>query len=158
MSRVFKKISFEQFKKDIKDDKDLYDNYVLPRRSTKASAGYDFFLIEDITIKPGEIKKVPTGYKAEYKPDEALLIIVRSSLGFKYNIRMTNQVGLIDSDYYNNIKNEGHMYVSLQNHSDEEITLNKGDAYVQGVFIKYLKTDDDIEVEKRTGWSVINGG
>ena len=28
--RRFEKISFEQFKKDIKDDKILYDNYKLP--------------------------------------------------------------------------------------------------------------------------------
>ena len=37
--RKFEKISFEQFKKDIKDDKELYDSYQLPIRKTKASAG-----------------------------------------------------------------------------------------------------------------------
>ena len=56
MSRFFEKISFEQFNKDIKDDKELYKQYTLPKRSTKCSAGYDFFSICDFTIKPGEIK------------------------------------------------------------------------------------------------------
>ena len=29
--RKFEKISFEQFKKDIKDDKELYESYSLPK-------------------------------------------------------------------------------------------------------------------------------
>ena len=91
MSRFFEKISFEQFKKDIKDDKELYDNYNLPKRGTKCSAGYDFFAIEEFTIKPGEVKKVPTGYKMMCNEDEMLMIVVRSSMGFKWNVRMCNQ-------------------------------------------------------------------
>lgn len=44
MARYFEKISFEQFKKDCSDDIELYNSYSLPKRSTKYSAGYDFFL------------------------------------------------------------------------------------------------------------------
>ena len=90
MSRFFEKISFEQFKKDIKADKELYDNYKLPKRGTKCSAGYDFFAIEEFTIKPGEVKKIPTGYKMMCNEDEMLMLVVRSSMGFKYNVRMCN--------------------------------------------------------------------
>ncbi len=143
MERYFEKISFEKFKKDIKDDKKLYEEYVLPERKTKYSAGYDFLAIEDFSIKPGEIKKIPTGYKANFGKDEMLMIIVRSSMGFKYNIRMTNQVGIIESDYYNNIDNEGHMYVSLQNEGDKEYIVKKGEAYAQGIFTKFLICDND---------------
>ena len=64
--RKFEKISFEQFKKDIKDDIDLYNSYEIPVRKTKASAGYDFLAIESFEIKPGEVKKIPTGIKAIY--------------------------------------------------------------------------------------------
>ena len=45
MTRTFEKISFKQFKNDIKGNKKLYDNYKLPTRKTTASAGYDFFAI-----------------------------------------------------------------------------------------------------------------
>ena len=69
--RRFEKISFEQFKKDIKDDKILYDNYKLPIRKTSSSAGYDFLAIEPIIIKPGEIIKIPTGIKAKFPKNEA---------------------------------------------------------------------------------------
>lgn len=75
--------------------------------------------------------------------DEMLQLYVRSSLGFKYNIRLTNQVGIIDSDYYNNKDNEGHIWYSIQNHGDKEITFKKGDRTIQGIFTKYLLTSDD---------------
>jgi len=99
--RDFEKISFEQFKKDIKDDKELYESYKLPNRESTAAAGYDLFLVENLTIAPNEIVKIPTGVKMRCENDEVLLIIVKSSTGFKYNIRLVNQVGVIDADYYN---------------------------------------------------------
>ena len=95
--RKFEKISFEQFKKDIKDDKELYDSYQLTVRKTKASSGYDFLAIEGFETKPGEVKKIPTGIKAIYPDDETLMLFVRSSMGFKWNVRMCNQVGIIHS-------------------------------------------------------------
>ena len=69
----------------------------------------------DITIKRNEIVKIPTGIKISLEDGEFLGIFVRSSMGFKYNVRMCNQVGIIDGDYYNNPDNEGHMWIKLQN-------------------------------------------
>ena len=149
--RKFEKISFEQFKKDICDDKKLYDEYTLPKRSTSCSAGYDFFAIEGFTLKPNEIKKIPSGYKAHFRENEMLMILVRSSMGFKYNVRMCNQVGIIESDYYNNESNEGHMWIALQNQGTEDFTVKKSDAYAQGIFTTFLLTDDDNTTEIRTG-------
>lgn len=148
--RDFEKISFEQFKKDVKDDRELYNEYKLPMRDSESSAGYDLFLIEDLTINPGEIKKIPTGVKAYFEKDEALLFIVRSSTGFKYNIRLCNQVGVIDADYYNNKDNEGHMWVKIQNEGDKTVFFPKGEAVAQGIFMKYLPTDSDrrLDIER----------
>ena len=146
--RDFEKISFEEFKKDVKDDKELYDNYELPYRSSSSTAGYDFVLIEDVNMKPGEIIKIPTGIKARFQDDEVLFLIVRSGTGFKYNIRLVNQVAVIDADYYNNPDNEGHIYIKLQNESDKELSFKKGDRLVQGVFLKYLVTDSDNNLHK----------
>lgn len=152
MDRYFEKISFEQFKKDISSSKKLYNSYNLPSRKTTTSAGYDFYAIEDFIIKPNEIKKIPTGIKAKFMDDEMLLLLVRSSMGFKYNVRMCNQVGLIDSDFYNNKENEGHMWVALQNHGDRDFIVKKGDAFCQGVFVKYLTCGENVSI-KRDGWS-----
>ena len=103
-----------------------------------------------MVLQPGEIKKIPTGYKAKFMSDEALLLVVRSSMGFKYNVRMCNQVGVIDSDYYNNNSNEGHMWVALMNEGDKDYIIKKGDAYCQGIFIKYLTVGDEV-TSVRTG-------
>lgn len=144
MERGFEKISFNQFGSDVCCDKKLYDGYELPKRASKFSCGYDFISFRDIVIKPGQIVKIPTGYKAKMLSDEVLLLVVRSSMGFKYNVRLCNQVGVIDSDYYNNSDNEGHIYVALQNEGKDDFYIKKGDAYCQGIFMKYLTCGDSV--------------
>ena len=154
--RYFEKISFEQFKKDISDNKELYDNYDIPKRSTKYSAGYDFESVLDFVIKPGENKLIPTGIKANMNEGETLLMVERSSQGFKYNIRMCNQIGIIDKDYYNSPKNEGHIFIKLYNEGNEDYVVKKGDKIVQGLFINFLTVDNENEIEsERTGWTVL---
>ena len=148
--RKFELISEEQFEKDLKEVCE-YSDLSLPTRSTKHSAGYDFKSPIEFTLNPGESKKVPTGIKASMNEDEFLAILVRSSMGFKYNIRLCNQVGIVDSDYYNNPDNEGHIFVKIQNEGKEAITINKGDRFAQGIFMNFLITDDDVAFGDRTG-------
>ena len=152
--RDFEKISFEQFKKDIKDDIELYNEYSLPKRDSVYTAGYDIYILEDLTIKPGERKKVPTGIKSYFDKEEVLLLVVRSSMGFKYNIRLCNQVGVIDADYYNNKDNEGHIWLMIQNEGDEEYNFKKGEAIAQGLFMKYLttKSDKSINIQRKSDY------
>lgn len=151
MDRYFEKISFEQFVVDIRDDSKLYQEYLLPRRASKYACGYDFFAMEDMVLRPGEVKKIPTGYKAKFMEDEMLLLVVRSSMGFKYNVRMCNQVGVIDSDYYNNSNNEGHIWVALQNEGSQDYIIQKGAAYCQGIFTKFLLCGDVVEKDREGG-------
>lgn len=148
MVRGFEKISFEQYKRDVKDNNNDYLEYNLPVRSTKNSAGYDFSSLIDVTIKPGEVKKIPTGVKSYMLEDEVLMLFVRSSMGFKYNVRLCNQVGIIDSDYYNNKSNEGHIWVALQNEGDIDYVINKGDKFIQGMFTKFLTIDNEENIVK----------
>lgn len=145
--RKFEKISYEQFKKDIRLDEILYNNYVLPSRSTKYSAGYDIKAIEDFILHPGESIKLPTGLKVAMEQDEVFMVYVRSSMGIKYNIRLINGVGIIDCDYYNNPSNEGHFYISIRNDGDKDYIAKAGDAIAQGIFMKYLTVDDEQEIE-----------
>ena len=149
--RSFEKISFEQFKNDVCDDKLIYNKFKLPNRSTKNSAGYDFFSLFDFSLKPGEIMKIPTGIKVNMENNDVLFLVVRSSMGFKYNVRMCNQVGIIDGDYYNNIDNEGHIWIKLQNEGDKDYIIKKGDAFAQGIIMKYYLCDDDNVFGERIG-------
>lgn len=152
--RDFEKISFNQFKKDIENNFELYKSIKIPQRDSIATAGYDIPLLKDIIIKKGEILKIPTGLKCYFEKDEVLLLVVRSSMGFKYNIRLCNQIGVIDADYYNNQDNEGHIWVKIQNEGDKEVTLKKGDSIVQGIFFKYLTTNSDnsLNQERRSDY------
>ncbi len=141
--RDFEKISYQQFCKDVCEDEELYNSYNLPKRDSKATAGYDIYLLHNLEIKPNEIVKLPTGLKACCPDDEVLILVVRSSMGFKHNIRLVNQVGIIDADYYNNSNNEGHIFVKIQNEGDKVVNFKAGEAIAQGIFLKYLTTDSD---------------
>lgn len=147
--RKFEKVSREVFERDVVDSN--YDEVILPKRGTKYSAGYDFYSPISFNLMPGERKVIPTGIKVCMEENEFLAIYVRSSLGFKHNVRMCNQVGIIDADYYGNSENEGHIFVCLKNEGDEEVNINKGDRFVQGIFTPYLITDDDSATGNREG-------
>ena len=145
--RKFEIISINQFNKDFKNIDTKYEDIIIPKRSTKFSAGYDFYMPYDLTVKKNEVVLIPTGIKVMLNSDEFLGIYIRSSLGFKYNLRMCNQVGIVDSDYYNNSSNEGHIFVKLKNEGDNDIILKKHDRYVQGIIQKYYIVDNEKEVE-----------
>lgn len=147
MARYFEKISFEQFKKDISDDFSLYQSYSLPKRGTRCSAGYDFEAIFDFTLKPGEDLRIPLGIKICMNPDDMMILAVRSSQGYKHNVRMCNQIGIFEADYYNNPTNEGHAWIRLQNHGTEDYVVHKGDKICQAVFTKYLTVDNEKKIE-----------
>lgn len=84
--------------------------------------------------------------------DEMLMLVVRSSIGFKHNVRLCNQVGIIESDYYDNPTNEGHLFIKLQNEGNDDFVVNKGDRICQGIFVKFLTIDDEEEINSvRTG-------
>lgn len=147
MPRFFEKISYDQFCKDICSDKGLYDYFKLPKRSTKYSAGYDFEALFRFVLKPKEVKKIPLGIKVCMNPEEVFMIFVRSSQGFKYNVRMCNQVGIIDCDYYNNKENEGHIWIKLENHGEKDYVVEQGDKICQGIFFNYLLVDNEEKIE-----------
>ncbi|TVP86855.1 MAG: dUTP diphosphatase [Acholeplasmataceae bacterium] len=115
----------------------------LPKRATRASAGYDLACAEDLTIPAGEIRLVPTGLKVVMPPSEALFVFPRSSIGIKKGLIMSNGVGIVDADYHGNPDNEGHIMVPLYNLTKEAVTLTKGERIAQGVFMRYEKTSDD---------------
>jgi len=151
----FKKVSFDNFLKSLKDcnlsyseteARTIYDLIKLPKRSTSTSAGYDFFFPFKLKTKEG---KYPLGIKAYMNPENVLLLFPRSSLGMKYGFTLSNTTGVIDSDYVDNETNEGHIMIKFS--CEKEIEFESDTKICQGIFINYVKTDDDIAIEKRTG-------
>ena len=170
MNRVgsFYKVSFEQYMKDYGDTfwdkkdnltvseiaeiRKVYDRIKLPKRATIGSAGYDFYTPIDVVLEPGETAKIPTGIRAFMENDWVLMMFPRSGLGFKYRLQLNNTVGIIDSDYFCS-DNEGHIFAKITNDSNEKKTviLNAGDGFMQGIFLQYGITNDDITYGVRNG-------
>jgi dUTP pyrophosphatase len=152
----FEKVSYEQFKKDLDEGlpeeiiQAIYDNIKLPKRATQNSAGYDFFAPYAFKLPEGQSILIPTGIKCKLEPNLFLGILPRSSFGIKYGITLANTMGVIDADYYNNPKNEGHIFVKLINNG-KELSVLEGEAFCQGIIQQYFKTNDDNTTAKREG-------
>ena len=125
---------------------------IIPKRSTKNSAGYDICTPINIHIKPfGVSELIFTDIKAYMLKDEYLSIHVRSSIGMKKGLVLANATGIIDSDYYSNTSNDGNIGFKLRNLSSEDVYINAGERILQGIFSKYLVVDDDKENRERSG-------
>ena len=149
----FEKVSYTQFEKDMHECgfdatpklmREIYDNIKLPKRATKCSAGYDFFAPMPLIFANKISKKFPTGIRCKMDDNVVLLLFPRSGLGFKHRFSIDNTIGVIDADYYN-AKNEGHIHSKMHfdNIATTWLDIPTGEAYMQGVFVNYLKTDDD---------------
>lgn len=159
----FEKVSLEQFMIDWKTHfpltsenkmKAIYDSIVLPKRGTTGSAGYDFYLPDEIGLREFSSIVIPTGVRCKIDDGWVLNIYPRSGHGFKYGVRLANTVGVIDSDYYG-ASNEGHIHVKLVNDSNlsKEIIFEAHTAFCQGVFIPFGTTvDDDVEAKRIGGF------
>lgn len=123
----------------------------LPARKTARSAGYDIEAAETVVLAPHAVTVVPTGLKAFMEGDEYLAIHIRSGISIKKGLMLVNSVGIIDSDYYDNPDNEGHIMIAYYNTNDVPLTLEKGERIGQGIFTKYLATSDDAATGERLG-------
>lgn len=154
---------------------------LIPTRKTNGSAGYDFYVAEDIIIPPyyvqldkmaeynspitmgleevasktKELKARPTlvssGVKCQLDEGLYLELSTRSSTPLKYWLILANSVGIIDSDYYNNEDNEGEIFFQLINLSPWSIRLKAGDCIGQGIIKQYDLTDNDFTDKIRKG-------
>lgn len=159
MQRIIRNIqegeSFGYDRNELEEDaKSVYDQIKLPTRSTQYSAGYDFYFPYGDTVLPaGASIKIPSGIKVMMEPGWVLIEAPRSGMGMTYRIQFDNTIGIIDGDYYNNEKNEGHIIIKLTNDSREGLscTFEKGCRYCQGMFFPYGITYDDNATAIREG-------
>ncbi len=154
----FTHVSEEQYAEAMQGQDCLPLNEIpLPKRATAGSAGYDFVSPVDVTVSGGGTALIPTGIRAEMRPGWVLLLFPRSSLGFRHALRLSNTVGVIDSDYAF-AKNEGHIMVKLRNPLDQPVAIGKGERFCQGVFLPYGTAEEDEVTAERTGGFGSTGG
>lgn len=123
----------------------ICDKKIKPRRSTRGSAGYDFFAPEDIEVPPKHKVMFDSGVVAELDEGTYMRLEDRSSLAFA-GIKLGNH-GIIDSDYRDTIK----VLLENQNFGDRPYVIKKGERYMQGIIGPYLTADDDDANVCRTG-------
>lgn len=129
--------------------KQSYDELKTPSRATVGSAGYDFFAPRKYVIPFNIPFLIPTGFKCKMDKGFSLDIYPKSGLGFKTGIRLMNTVGIVDSDYYNNKSNEGHIMIkviieNIRNDSGS-FGINKGKGFAQGIFHKFYTVENDLD-------------
>ena len=155
----FERVSKGQFAADAANAMDLsetedgeaFTRIMLPKRATSGSAGYDFYSPFDIELEAGQSILIPTGIKARMDAGWVLLLFPRSGLGFRYRFQLDNSVGVIDQDYYDNPKNEGHIMAKMTNDSREgkTLTIKAGQAFMQGVFVPFGRAEEEEVTGKR---------
>ena len=176
ISMRFEKISFEQWKKDWKENVEgiedseifceaAYERITIPTRATTTSAGYDFTIPYAFSAhypKYGPTTpyntKILTGIRwvggDDHKPNLGLFLFVRSGMALKQGIQLANSVGVVDSDYYK-ADNEGHIMFVIKN--DPAWPTRSFPAMTrigQGVFLPFYLVSEDAATDNnvvRTG-------
>lgn len=108
------------------------NNAIIPNRATEGSAGLDLYacIDEDIILKAGESKLVPTGIAVELPTNEmAAFIYARSGLSTKFGVTLANGVGVVDSDY------RGEIFVGLINLSTNDYIIKKNERIAQMIIM-----------------------
>ena len=157
----FHKVSFDQFLQDAKKTgfvdsetnpeliKVIWERIKLPVRATGGSAGYDFYMPFPFSIYSNGVITIPTGIRVNIQPGWFLMLVPRSSLGFKHGMRLLNTCGIIDSDYFY-ADNEGHIMAKIT--VDRNMCIQDGDRFMQGLLVQHGVVKDDSPIStKRVG-------
>lgn len=99
----------------------------LPYYATEGAAAVDLHACvgEAVTLPPGGQALLPTGLAVAIPAGHVGLLAVRSSMGIRHGVTLSNGVGVIDSDY------RGQVQVGLHNLSGEPYTVQPGDRVAQ---------------------------
>ena len=180
---IFKKVSQKQFGEtirtmypnfefDTKTMDTMYNNVKIPTRATNGSVGYDFVTPFPFTLYPGTKVWIPTGIRVEILKEDWCLAIVPKSRTAKHSIRISNTIGIVDTDYYF-ADNEGHILIVLEMPDESKNALSNqracfgqnmlnfttpvefkaGDGIGQGLFLEcgIAIGENTSQMKRRTG-------
>lgn len=134
--------------------KRLHPDAKLPTYATDGSACMDLYanvLPVDSVVEPEWSIRIGTGIAVEVPAGWALMIYSRSGDGFSRHLRLSNCVGVIDSDYRGEIK------VQLRNDGLLKQAFEHGDRIAQAMLVRAPRVQIE-EVEKLTETARGEGG
>jgi len=110
----------------------------LPVYATEGAVAFDLICRETVTVKPGQVARIPANVIIETPPGYALLISLRSSTPAKYGLLIPHGIGIIDNDYCG----EGdEIMIQVYNFTDREVTVPRGARIAQGMFVKVERAE-----------------
>ncbi len=100
-----------------------------PAYQSDHAAGMDVAaaVSEDVTVQPGDIVKVPTGFAIALPDGYEAQIRPRSGLATKHGLTVVNAPGTIDADY------RGPIMIALINLGKEPVVIERGMRIAQMV-------------------------
>lgn len=128
--------------------KKLNEHAKIPTYATDGSGCFDLYSVDECTLIEGEQEELSIGLSFEIPEDHVMLIFSRSGHGFKEGIRLSNCVGVIDSDYRGEVK--------VKLHKDENLTatveyqIHRGDRIAQALVIPVPKVEFELVDELST--------
>ncbi|MEQ1753968.1 MAG: dUTP diphosphatase [Micropepsaceae bacterium] len=96
-----------------------------PSRATANSAGYDIASAEDVTLEPGAVLAVATGFALAIPEGFEGQVRPRSGLALKHGVTVLNAPGTIDADYRGEVK------IILINHGKQAFRIGRNDRIAQ---------------------------
>lgn len=116
----------------------------LPTYATPGSACFDFYSLTTGVLHEDSSRVFHTGLEVEVPEGHVLLLFSRSGHGFKHGIRLSNCVGVIDSDFRGEIVAKLHHDPS---YPSTKVGVKAGDRIVQGLVVPIPKVEFE-EVEE----------
>ena len=113
-----------------------------PSYAHPGDAGADLRAREDVVLRPGERKLVPTGVSISLPDGFVALIHPRSGLATRHGLTIVNAPGTVDAGY------RGEISVTLLNtDSTQDIELRRGDRIAQMViqrveYAQFVRVDE----------------
>lgn len=107
----------------------------LPEYATDGSACLDLRCVEYADVAPLDSHVFRTGLVVEVPEGHVMLIFSRSGHGFKNGVRLSNCVGVIDSDY------RGEVMVKLHNDSRTTFGFEPCDRIAQAMIVPIPRVD-----------------
>lgn len=144
--------------------KKLHPDAKLPTYATDGSACFDLYAFglsweEDksvdwtITLYPFDLPIVfETGLIFEIPENHVMLIYSRSGHGFKYDVRLSNCVGVIDSDFRDQPQIKLIRDEVDEGEDNKPLIIKKYDRIAQAMIIPYPKVEfEEVEELTKTG-------
>lgn len=113
--------------------KKIHPSAIIPMYQTDGAACFDLHSVNgSYCVEEGNPQVIGTGLCFELPKDHVMLVFSRSGSAFKNDTRLSNCVGVIDSDYRGEVK----IKLTRDNSETDHMYINTGERIAQAMIIK----------------------